>query len=588
VNSDQVALGVFVAVLGLVVLLGLVAARWRRPISYYNLDEWGLGGRSFGPVLTWFLLGGDIYTAYTLVALPALMWGVGAAGFFAVPYTIIVYPIVFVAAVRLWSVAHAHGLVTPADFTRARFGSPLLALLVAITGIAATIPYIALQLVGLEATLKVLGLDGTWPLWTAFAAIAIFTYRAGLRGPALLSILKDVLILWAVLAALVIVATLPGGWGLILQHADSAFAATPSQADGVLLSPINQVNYATLALGSALALFLYPHTVTGVLAAKNRLTIRSSLAALPIYTFVLAVISLLGYLAIAKNITPMGADPATGTGGDRNTIMPTLFHDIFPDWCAGLAYAALAVGALVPAAIMSIGAANLFTRNIYKQFLRPSASPAEETAVSRTVSLFAKLGAVLVVIMLNPQFSIDLQLLGGVLILQTLPAVGIGLFTPWPHRYALVAGLVIGLAVGIIALYSIPQLAADGSVVRPHFGGSALPLRYLGFDTAQRLYAGILALAANLAVAVLGTAALRLLHVPDGRDQTRRKDYDADEGDPNIQRLDELLDGNLPPMQQAQSNYTRDTVMGNPADVRTSSTGTTYRSPGGHHRRPPT
>ena len=88
-----------------------------------SLDEWGLGGRSFGTWITWFLLGGDLYTAYTFVAVPALLFGVGALGFFAVPYTIIVYPMVFLVAARLWSVAHRHGYVTPADFIRGRFGS---------------------------------------------------------------------------------------------------------------------------------------------------------------------------------------------------------------------------------------------------------------------------------------------------------------------------------------------------------------------------------------------------------------------------------------------------------------------------------
>src|ERR671921_2920977 len=123
-----------------------------------HLDEWGLGGRSFGTWITWFLLGGDLYTAYTFVAVPALVYGAGAAGFFAVPYTIVVYPMVFLVAPRLWSVSHRHGYVTPADFVRGRTGSASLALAIAVTGIVATMPYIALQLVGIEAVLKAMGI----------------------------------------------------------------------------------------------------------------------------------------------------------------------------------------------------------------------------------------------------------------------------------------------------------------------------------------------------------------------------------------------------------------------------------------------
>src|SRR5918999_6295179 len=158
--------------------MGFVAARWRRAEDLMHLDEWGLGGRNFGTWVTWFLLGGDLYTAYTFVAVPALVFGAGAAGFFAVPYTIIIYPLVFLVLIRLWSVSHVHGFVTPADFVRARFGSPTLALLVAVTGIVATMPYIALQLVGIEAVLKSIGVTGHLPIVVAFTILALYTYSS--------------------------------------------------------------------------------------------------------------------------------------------------------------------------------------------------------------------------------------------------------------------------------------------------------------------------------------------------------------------------------------------------------------------------
>src|SRR6478672_6212414 len=130
--SDHVTeIVVFTILFVAVSAIGFVAASWRRPKSMDHLDEWGLGGRSFGAWITWFLIGGDLYTAYTFVAVPALLFASGAAGFFAVPYTIIIYPLVFVVLLRLWSVSHRHGFVTPADFVRSRFQSPTLALLVA-------------------------------------------------------------------------------------------------------------------------------------------------------------------------------------------------------------------------------------------------------------------------------------------------------------------------------------------------------------------------------------------------------------------------------------------------------------------------
>src|SRR6185437_10707030 len=154
---NWVALTIVIILFVFVTAVGFAAARWRRAPSLASLDEWGLGGRGFGTFVTWFLLGGDLYTAYTFVAVPAAMYATGSvAGFFAVPYTVVVYPIIFVFMARLWSVSHRHGFVTPADFVRGRYGSRGLSLAVAVTGILATLPYIALQLVGIEAVLEVI------------------------------------------------------------------------------------------------------------------------------------------------------------------------------------------------------------------------------------------------------------------------------------------------------------------------------------------------------------------------------------------------------------------------------------------------
>src|SRR4051795_4985096 len=229
---NGVELTIFVVLFLAVSGLGFVASRWRRAESLDHLDEWGLGGRNFGAWITWFLIGGDLYTAYTFVAVPALLFGVGALGFFAVPYTIIVYPMVFLVAPRLWSVSHRHGYVTPADFVRGRHGSPTLALVIALTGIVATMPYIALQLVGIEAVIKAIGIDGSWPLWIAFAVLALYTYQSGLRAPALIAFVKDTLIYLVVIVAIIYIPHKLGGWGNIFDAADKKFNATPPPPQG--------------------------------------------------------------------------------------------------------------------------------------------------------------------------------------------------------------------------------------------------------------------------------------------------------------------------------------------------------------------
>src|SRR5260221_8387324 len=203
------ALAVFVTLFALVTAVGFFAARWRQG-DLDQLHEWGLGGRRFGTMVTWFLLGGDLYTAYTFMAVPALVFGAGALGFFAVPYTIITYPFVFVVMPRLWSVSQRHGYITAADFVRGRFQSAPLALAIAVTGILATMPYIALQLVGIQVVLAAMGVEGHgWmadlPLVVAFVILAAYTYQSGLRAPALIAVVKDAIIYVTVIAAVVII-----------------------------------------------------------------------------------------------------------------------------------------------------------------------------------------------------------------------------------------------------------------------------------------------------------------------------------------------------------------------------------------------
>ncbi len=538
---------VFTLLFALVTVLGFYAARWKAGTTLNHLDEWALGGRKFGSWITWFLIGGDLYTAYTFVAVPALMFGAGAMGFFALPYTVLVYPLVFLPLLRMWSVSRVHGYVTPADFVQGRYGSATLALLVAITGIVATMPYIALQLAGLEAVLRTMGLNGAGlvghaPLFIAFVILAVYTYQSGLRAPALIAFVKDLLIYIVILAAIVILPAQLGGWGSIFDAADAKFAATESTKDGILLGANNQLQYITLALGSALALFLYPHAVTGVLASRGRNVIKRNMVALPAYSLVLGLLALLGYAAIAAGTKPI-VNAATGRP-DSNTVIPVLFEGQFPSWFAGIAFAAIGIGALVPAAIMSIAAANLWTRNIYKAFIRRDADSEQEAKQSKIASLVVKFGAVALIVLIDPQYSIDLQLIGGVIILQTLPMVAIALYTRWFHIWGLVAGWVIGMGWGLTMLYGIPNPASG----KQHFGGSALPvsdLSILGWhpftDSPLQIYVGFVALIGNLVVAVLVTIVLRQMQVFNGVDETDPADYHADEGSPHLKPVAGVL-----------------------------------------------
>jgi SSS family solute:Na+ symporter len=448
-DVNWIALVIFIALFGFITWLGFAAAHWRKG-DLDLLHEWGLGGRRFGTIVTWFLIGGDLYTAYTFIAVPALAFGAGALAFFAIPYAIVAYPILFLVFPRLWRVCHRHNYITAADFVRGRFGNRWLALAVAITGIVATMPYIALQLVGLQVVVGALGISGEGfagdlPLIIAFVILAAFTYTSGLRAPASIAIVKDILIYVTALAAVIVIPIALGGFGKI-------FAAVPAQKILLATPGANTTGaysaYATLALGSALALFLYPHSITGIMSASSGHAIRRNAAMLPGYTLMLGLLALVGFFAIAAGVADVPEYAAGFKQFGNNFAVPALFLHSFPSWFVGIAFAAIGIGALVPAAIMSIAAANLYTRNIHREFVNRHPSDKEESQMAKWVSLIVKFGALVFIIFVPTQYAIQLQLLGGIWIIQTLPSVMLGAYTRWFNDWALLIGWTVGIVTG--------------------------------------------------------------------------------------------------------------------------------------------
>ncbi|MEO6828961.1 MAG: sodium:solute symporter, partial [Acidobacteriaceae bacterium] len=441
-RPDLPALSVFLLVSLAVAAIGFFSAKWKKG-DLSALEEWGLGGRQFGTLITWFLIGGDFYSAYTIIAVPALVFGVGALGFFALPFTIIVYPFVFVTMPRLWAVSQRHGYVTPADFVKGRYGSRLLATAIAFTGIVAIIPYIALQLVGMETVLEQIGLSGNsaflrdLPITIAFIILAFFTYSSGLRAPAMIAVAKDVLIYVVVLACITVIPARLGGFAHIF-HTASATWSSSGGAASLILRPKDFGAYSSLALGSALAAFMYPHTITSILASKSGQVIRRNAALLPAYTLLLGLIAILGIMGVAAGLHP----------SSTSFVVPQLISNYFPSWFAGLCFAAIVIAALVPAAIMSIAAANLFTRNFYREYLRPNATAKEESSAAKNASILVQLGALIFVFLASHTFIINLQLLAGIWILQTLPAIVFGLWKRCFHHYSLFFGWSLGVVVG--------------------------------------------------------------------------------------------------------------------------------------------
>ena len=447
------------------------------------------------------------------------------------------YPIIFFFMSRLWSVSHRRGYVTSADFVRGRYGSRGLSLAIAVTGFVATMPYIALQLIGIQAVLEVAGIGGSgnWlakdlPLLIAFAVLAAYTYTSGLRAPAIIAFVKDALIYLVIVVAVIYLPTKVGGWGHIFDAADTK------------MQTANKVTGKTQRFDPGPAPNSSGPTSPWPSDRRWRCSCtrtRSPPASRP------------------RTGTPSGATPrscrrtpscwrswhcwdgsrspprpppsAPTAKPNAQLVIPQLFEDQFPSWFAGIAFAAIAVGALVPAAIMSIAAANTFTRNIYKEWLRPDASPKHEAQVSKIASLVVKVFAVGFVLTMDKQNAINLQLLGGIWILQTFPAIVFGLYTRWFHRWALLTGWAVAMAYGTWSAYGVANPATKVA----HFGGSTADIPIIG----KLGYIAFTALIINIVVSAVLTVVLERF-VPRGQDETIVADYFADADDPRVAAYD--------------------------------------------------
>jgi SSS family solute:Na+ symporter len=267
-----------------------------------------------------------------------------------------------------------------------------------------------------------------------------------------------------------------------------------------------------LALGSALALWLYPHSITGVFSSSSRSVLKRNAFLLPSFTFALALIALLGVMAVAAGVKGMPEYAEGYRIFGNNFAIPALFLHSFSPWFAGLAFAAIGVGALVPAAIMAISCGNLFTRNIYKEFIAPDCTPATESRVAKIMSLVTKLAALFFVVALQSSYAINLQLLGGIWICQTLPSVMLALYTP---RQLNAPGLLLGWLAGMVA--------GTWMAVALQFRGAVYSLDLFGFTIP--CYAALIALLLNVIVAYVVSFLVRAMANPPVRDETVAEDY---------------------------------------------------------------
>lgn len=418
-----------------VVIVGFLAGRNKKSRS--SVEEWSVGGRRLGALFVWFLVGADVYTAYTFLGLTSTAYKGGSIAFFATPYVVLAYPIAYFFLPKLWKVASKHKFMTLADYIKGRFDSKLFSILIAINGVLMLIPYIDLQLSGIQDTLKIAGagyINVTFVVVVSFLLVAFYTFFSGIKAPTYTAIVKDILV-WVIMLFLVI--SLPaiyfGNWGNMINK---AIEQAPKMMTLPTSGPKGIIWFSTAAFISALALFMWPHTVTGTFSSKSAESLRKNAIILPFYNIVLMLVTFLGITAYL--VVPKGTDP-------RFAFL-TLIHMSYGGITQGLAYSTIALASLVPCSIMAIGASNLFANNIYRDLINPGTTPNRLTAVTRYM-VFVVIGLALLFGLLFPNALVSLQLMGVSGIVQIFPAVVFSLYWRKLSKEAALTGFLAGMVV---------------------------------------------------------------------------------------------------------------------------------------------
>jgi SSS family solute:Na+ symporter len=419
----------------LVVGIGFFAGRSKTSRS--SVEEWSVGGRRLKSLLVWFLIGADVYTAYTFLGLTSSAYSGGSVAFFATPYVVLAYPLAYFFLPKIWKVGHAHKFTTLADYIKGRFDSKIFSLLIAIDGVLMLIPYIDLQLSGIQDTLRVAGtgyINITLVVILSFLLVAFYTFFSGIKAPTYTAIIKDILV-WVIM--LLMVVSIPiihfGGWGNMMN---AAVDQAPQMLTVPYHGPKGMLWFSTAALISAMALFMWPHTVTGVFSSKSAESLRKNSIVLPLYNIVLMLVTFLGITAFL--VIPKGTDP--------RLAFLELIRMSYGGTMQGLAYSTIALASLVPCSIMAIGASNLFANNIYRDFINPKASAKGMTLVTRYM-VFVVIGLALLFGLMFPNALISLQLMGVSGIVQIFPAVVFSLFWRNLSKEAALSGFIVGMAV---------------------------------------------------------------------------------------------------------------------------------------------
>ncbi len=471
--NPSVSLGIVGTGIFAVLIFATLASRR----TVVDPQEFIVGGRSFGALFLWILLAGEIYTSFTFLGAAGWAYGRGAPAFYILCYGTIAFIVSYFLLPPIWKIAKERGLLTEADFFAERYGSRRLGILVACVGFVFLVPYVTLQLSGLEILLRIAGystLNSTTTVGVAFALMTGFVYLNGLRGTAWASVVKDVAVVLAVLFAGI---ALPiRFFGSPVGAIDRLLAVRPhwlTLAND--LSAQGTLWFVSTVILTALGFFMWPQSFSAVFAARDGNVLRQNAIFLPFYQLMLLLVYFAGFTALL--VVPGLKGPAA----DQSFLL--VVQRYYPSWVLGLVAFAGCLAALVPASGQILGAASLFTKNVLGDGFGVATDDVARLRATRL--LIVVVAALALVWWLAARTSlVGLLLIGYSGVTQFFPGVVMALARTRPSALAVGAGIVSGIIV----------VAVAGSLATPTLLG---------------LNVGLFALLVNVTVAFATNAAIR-------------------------------------------------------------------------------
>ena len=419
-----------------IVVIGSIAGFYAGSRYKMDLEQWTVAGRGFGLVLVWLLMAGEVYTTFSFLGASGWAYSRGAPVLYIVAYLILAYVTSFYFLPQIWEVGRKYGMQTEPDFFYKRYGSMFMSALVALVGVIFLIPYLQLQVTGLGLIVNVASFEAISrevAMTIGIALVAAFVFVSGIRAVAWVSVLKDLLMLFA---AIFIGIGVPyayfGGIGPLfkaLVNANPAHLVMPGSTKNM-----GHSWYISTVLLTSFGFYMWPHLFGATFTAKNSNTLRRNAVIMPLYSITLPLIFLVGFAAL---LVMPGL-----SNGDMSLL--TIVRKTYPAWFLGVIGGAGAITAMVPAAILTLTAATLFTKNFYRPVFAPN----------MTDDQVAKMAKILVVVisaitlyfaLYSSTTLVSLLLLGYSGVTQFFPGVIFGLY--W--RRVTMPGVFVGMIVGV-------------------------------------------------------------------------------------------------------------------------------------------